>query len=196
MRCREPSGRTPISAGTSTGCTVDLCRPERCAALLHHERQGTRPRMAQRRRHSAHDTEHGILRVHHHSRKQSTECPLPIPPANPICVRGATDSWGGNNWLATAAKVEKHPTPPQGMIPAGWLPTRFAQLWLSFVTTLSIQLRRSLRQQLQRRSICELPGRSNTSSVARLQCAALQAPSVSTASPESAGSEHSAGGIS
>lgn len=66
---------------------------------------------------------------------KATECPPPIPPANPIWCRGATDSWGGNNWLATAAKVEGRPTPPGGMIPAGWLPNRrFAELWLSFVT--------------------------------------------------------------
>ena len=66
---------------------------------------------------------------------KATECPTPIPPANPIWCRGATDSWGGTNWLAKAAKVEGRPTPPQGMLPAGWLPSRhFARLWLSFVT--------------------------------------------------------------
>jgi hypothetical protein len=66
---------------------------------------------------------------------KATECPPPNPPANPIWCRGATDSWGGKNWLATAAKVERRPIPPQGMLPAGWLPSRqFARLWRSFVT--------------------------------------------------------------
>jgi hypothetical protein len=64
-----------------------------------------------------------------------SECPTPNPPAVPIWCRGAKDSWGGTNWLATAAKVERSLTPPQGMLPAGWLPSRhFARLWLSFVT--------------------------------------------------------------
>ena len=67
---------------------------------------------------------------------QAAECPVPNPPANPIWCRGATDSWGGKNWLATAAKVETRGATPEGMIPAGWLPTRhFADLWRSFVTT-------------------------------------------------------------
>ena len=69
-------------------------------------------------------------------RSKATECPAPIPPANPIWCRGASDSWGGTNWLATAAKVERGATPLKEMRPAGWLPSRrFAQLWLSFVTT-------------------------------------------------------------
>jgi hypothetical protein len=68
-------------------------------------------------------------------KSKATECPPPIPPANPIWCRGATDSWGGSNWLVTSAKVEGRPTSPGGMMPAGWLPNRrFAQLWLPFVT--------------------------------------------------------------
>jgi hypothetical protein len=65
---------------------------------------------------------------------KASECPPPIQTANPIWCRGATDSWGGKNWLATAAKVERCLTPPPGMLPAGWLPSRkFARLWRAFV---------------------------------------------------------------
>jgi len=63
------------------------------------------------------------------------ECPEPYPPATPIWCRGAKDTWGGANWFVTAAKVERHPMPPEGMITAGWLPNRqFARQWLEFVT--------------------------------------------------------------
>jgi dienelactone hydrolase len=63
------------------------------------------------------------------------ECPAPSPPARPIWCRSSQDNWGGKNWSASEAAVERHPTPPAGMIPAGWLPTRqFAKLWRTFVS--------------------------------------------------------------
>jgi dienelactone hydrolase len=63
------------------------------------------------------------------------ECPEPYPPAAPIWCRGAKDSWGGANWFVTAATIERRPTAPAGMIPAGWLPdNQFARQWRSFVT--------------------------------------------------------------
>ena len=63
------------------------------------------------------------------------ECPEPYPPAAPIWCRGAKDSWGGANWFVTAATIERRPTAPAGMIPAGWLPDdQFARQWRSFVT--------------------------------------------------------------
>jgi len=44
------------------------------------------------------------------------------------------DLWGGTNWSVSTATTERRPTPPRGMIPAGWLPShRFAKQWVSFV---------------------------------------------------------------
>jgi hypothetical protein len=62
-------------------------------------------------------------------------CSNLFPPAVPIWCHGAKDAWGGENWFVSSAAVEPRPTPPQGMMPAGWLPTpAFAKQWLSFVT--------------------------------------------------------------
>jgi hypothetical protein len=66
---------------------------------------------------------------------ETTDCPDLFPPAVPVWCRGAKDSWGGGNWWVSAAKIDRHPDPREGMIPAGWLPDRkFARLWISFVT--------------------------------------------------------------
>jgi hypothetical protein len=62
-------------------------------------------------------------------------CPNLFPPAVPIWCHGAKDAWGGNNWSVSTAAIEPRPSPPQEMMPAGWLPTpSFAKQWLSFVT--------------------------------------------------------------
>jgi pimeloyl-ACP methyl ester carboxylesterase len=76
------------------GCAVDLCRPERHATLLHHQRQGARARVAQRGRHSAGDPEHWIVRVHHHSGKQGDR----MPSSKSTCQSHPTNSqrlWPG-----------------------------------------------------------------------------------------------------
>lgn len=62
-------------------------------------------------------------------------CPNLFPPAVPIWCHGTKDAWGGQNWSASAATIERGQNPPEGMMPAGWLPTReFAKQWVSFVT--------------------------------------------------------------
>ena len=65
----------------------------------------------------------------------ATDCPPPIPPANPIWCRGASDSWGERNWRVATAMIERRSAILDGMVSSGWLPSRrFAQLWVSFVT--------------------------------------------------------------
>jgi hypothetical protein len=62
-------------------------------------------------------------------------CPNLFPPAVPIWWHGTKDVWGGENWSVSAATIERRQDPPQGMKPAGWLPTpEFAKRWLSFIT--------------------------------------------------------------
>jgi pimeloyl-ACP methyl ester carboxylesterase len=62
-------------------------------------------------------------------------CSNLFPATVPIWCHGAKDAWGGENWFVSSAAVEPRPSPPQGMMPAGWLPTpAFAKQWLSFVT--------------------------------------------------------------
>ena len=62
-------------------------------------------------------------------------CPNVVPPAVPIWCHGTKDAWGGENWFVSSAVVEPGPSPPPGMMAAGWLPTPgFAKQWLSFVT--------------------------------------------------------------
>jgi dienelactone hydrolase len=61
-------------------------------------------------------------------------CPNPRPALVPPWCQSTRDSWGGANWSISAAKTDRRPNPPEGMMPAGWLPTRgFAKQWLSFV---------------------------------------------------------------
>jgi dienelactone hydrolase len=63
------------------------------------------------------------------------DCPDQSDPVRPSWCRSPKDAWGGGNWSVSAATVERRPNLPQGMMPAGWLPTdTFAKLWVSFVT--------------------------------------------------------------
>jgi hypothetical protein len=62
------------------------------------------------------------------------DCPNPRPALVPPWCHSMQDTWGGTNWSVAAATIHRDPSPPEGMIPAGWLPTRkFAKQWLSFV---------------------------------------------------------------
>jgi dienelactone hydrolase len=62
-------------------------------------------------------------------------CPNLFPPAVPIWCHGTKDTWGGENWSVSTATIARRQQPPQGMKPAGWMPTPgFAKRWLSFVT--------------------------------------------------------------
>ena len=66
---------------------------------------------------------------------EATDCPDQSPPIRSSWCRSTKDDWGGENWSVNTARVERGPNPPQGMMPAGWLPTkRFAKQWVSFVT--------------------------------------------------------------
>ena len=63
-----------------------------------------------------------------------TDCPGQPEPVRTSWCRAIKDAWGGSNWSVDRAKVERRPRPPQGMMPAGWLPSEaFARQWLSFV---------------------------------------------------------------
>lgn len=66
----------------------------------------------------------------------ATGCPGQTGPVRTSLCLGSKDDWGGQNWSVSAASVERGPVPtPQGMMPAGWLPTdAFGQHWKSFVT--------------------------------------------------------------
>ena len=75
---------------------------------------------------------HGFIRTVAETREG---CPNLFPPAVPIWCHGTKDTWGGENWSVSTATTGRDQNPPQGMRPAGWLPTReFARRWLSFVT--------------------------------------------------------------
>lgn len=66
---------------------------------------------------------------------EAVDCPDQSAPARPSWCRSTKDAWGGANWSVSAATIERRPNPPQGMMPAGWLPTHaFAKQWVSFVT--------------------------------------------------------------
>jgi len=67
---------------------------------------------------------------------EAMDCPdQSSPPARPSWCRSTKDTWGGANWAVNRATIERRPNPPQGMKPAGWLPTdAFAKRWISFVT--------------------------------------------------------------
>jgi hypothetical protein len=68
-------------------------------------------------------------------KSEITDCPKPFAPTGPIWRCAANDTWGGANWSVTDARTDRRPNPPEGMMPAGWLPDRkFARLWVSFVT--------------------------------------------------------------
>ena len=63
------------------------------------------------------------------------DCPGQSPPIRPSWCRSTTDTWDGQNWSVRKATVARRPKIPEGMMPAGWLPTeRFAKQWVSFVT--------------------------------------------------------------
>jgi dienelactone hydrolase len=67
---------------------------------------------------------------------EAMDCPdQSSPPARPSWCRSPTDTWGGANWSVDTATIERRPNTPQGMMPAGRLPTdTFAKQWVSFVT--------------------------------------------------------------
>ena len=81
----------------------------------------------------ARDTEsYGFIQT---SAETKQGCPNLSPPGHPIWCHGTKDTWGGENWLVSKATTARRPDLPQGMKPAGWLPTRaFAKQWLTFVT--------------------------------------------------------------
>src|SRR5262249_1929828 len=65
----------------------------------------------------------------------ATDCPGQTPPIRSSWCRSPKDTWGGQNWSVTSAAVQRSQRSPQGMMPAGWLPTRaFANEWRAFVT--------------------------------------------------------------
>jgi hypothetical protein len=62
------------------------------------------------------------------------DCPTPRLALGPPGCHSTRDTWGGTNWLAAAAEIRHAVDAPEGMMPAGWLPTRtFAKEWLSFI---------------------------------------------------------------
>jgi len=66
---------------------------------------------------------------------EAIDCPDQSPPARASWCRGAKDGWGGANLSVSAAAIDRRPNPPNGMMLAGWLPTRtFAKQWVAFVT--------------------------------------------------------------
>jgi hypothetical protein len=66
---------------------------------------------------------------------EAIDCPDQSAPVNSSWCRSKEDGWGGVNWSVGAATIERRPNPPNGMVLAGWLPTRtFAKQWASFVT--------------------------------------------------------------
>jgi len=65
----------------------------------------------------------------------ATGCPGQATPVRTSLCLGSKDDWGGQNWSAASASVERGLVPPRGMMPAGWLPTdAFSQHWKAFVT--------------------------------------------------------------
>jgi hypothetical protein len=68
-------------------------------------------------------------------KSEVADCPKPFSPTGPVWRCAAEDTWGGANWSISAARTDRRANPPEGMMPAGWLPDRqFARLWVSFVT--------------------------------------------------------------
>jgi len=66
---------------------------------------------------------------------EAMDCPDQSPPVRSSWCRSPKDAWGGANWSVNTATIERRPNSPQGMMPAGWLPTEtFAKQWVSFVT--------------------------------------------------------------
>ena len=66
---------------------------------------------------------------------EAIDCPGQSAPVRRSWCRSTQDTWGGANWSVSAATSERHPNPPNGMMPAGWLPTQtFAKQWVLFVT--------------------------------------------------------------
>ena len=63
------------------------------------------------------------------------DCPTPFPPASPVWCRGTRDSWNEANWSVRRTTVARHRQGPDGMMPAGWLPSqKFAEEWKAFVS--------------------------------------------------------------
>jgi dienelactone hydrolase len=72
---------------------------------------------------------YGFIRT---SPTEIDECSAPSAPR--IWCRGNHDFWGGTNWSVTAGAVGHDATASEGMMPAGWLPTRaFAKEWRQFI---------------------------------------------------------------
>jgi len=66
---------------------------------------------------------------------EASDCPDQSAPVRSSWCRSTKDDWDGANWSVSAASIGRHPNPPEGTMPAGWLPTRtFAREWVSFVT--------------------------------------------------------------
>jgi hypothetical protein len=64
----------------------------------------------------------------------ASDCPGQSGPARPSWCRSTKDTWGGANWSVSEAAIDGGLKPPDGMLPAGWLPTQaFATEWVSFV---------------------------------------------------------------
>ena len=63
------------------------------------------------------------------------DCPSPRPPLTPPSCHGGSDTWGAPTWSASAVVTSRRGDVPNGMVPAGWLPTRrFAGEWRAFVS--------------------------------------------------------------
>ena len=66
---------------------------------------------------------------------EATDCPDQSAPVRPSWCRSTKDTWGARTGPSTRPPSSGVPNAPQGMMPAGWLPTdTFAKQWLSFVT--------------------------------------------------------------
>jgi len=66
---------------------------------------------------------------------ETMDCPTPFPPASPVWCRSTRDSWNEANWSVSRTTVGRHRQSPDGMIPAGWLPSqKFATEWKLFVS--------------------------------------------------------------
>lgn len=65
----------------------------------------------------------------------ATGCPGQSAPVRTSLCLGPKDDWGGQNWSVASVTIQKRERSPQGMFPAGWLPSeRFAEQWRSFVS--------------------------------------------------------------
>jgi hypothetical protein len=75
---------------------------------------------------------YGFIRT---AASETEDCPHPRPALVPPSCHSTKDNWGDANWTVSAATIGRSQSPPRGMLPAGWLPTRgVARRWLSFVT--------------------------------------------------------------